>query len=329
MNENIYDAIISGCGPSGSLLGYLLAQNSIKTLILEKEHFPRYKTCAGGIQHRVVGLLPYDISSLIEKTINGVYFSFKNTGILLRKYDSPIIYTVKRSGFDNFCAQRAADNGCEIKFGEKVLKFELSKNQVTVFTNSNKYKSRILAGADGARGALHRQMTKNSRVNRIIGYEAEINVKDDNKNKAGYLYADSTGNIFDFSDNIRLDFGGIKRGYCWVFPKNEVLSCGTGSSSSNAKKARQYLISFLEKFYGQIDQSGSSFKNIQINAHGIPVAVKNTPFCSERILNIGDAACLADGFTGEGIYNCIKSSLIASECIVKQQLIILAQFYLK
>ncbi|MBM3699502.1 MAG: geranylgeranyl reductase family protein [Actinobacteria bacterium] len=319
MNKNTYDVIISGCGPSGSLLGYLLAQNSIKTLIVEKECFPRHKTCAGGIQHRALGLLPYDISPVIERTISGIYFSFKNKNILLKKYSSPVMYTVKRSAFDNLCAQKAAGIGCEIKFGEKMLKFELAKNHINVFTDLNEYKSRILVGADGIRGAVHRHMIKNRKINRIIGYEVEINANNnsENKNKTANIYSDGAGNIFDFTDNIRLDFGGIKRGYCWVFPKNEILSCGIGSPSSNAKKARQYLSVFLEKFYGQRNHSGRNFKNMQISAHGIPVSAKNMPLCSERVLNTGDAACLADGFTGEGIYNCLKSSLIASGSIIK------------
>ncbi|MCL4386500.1 MAG: FAD-dependent monooxygenase [Cyanobacteria bacterium] len=34
--EKVYDVIISGAGPSGSVLGYLLSKNNINTLILEK-----------------------------------------------------------------------------------------------------------------------------------------------------------------------------------------------------------------------------------------------------------------------------------------------------
>jgi flavin-dependent dehydrogenase len=41
--DSRYDVIISGAGPSGSLLGYLLASKGISTLILEKQEFPRHK----------------------------------------------------------------------------------------------------------------------------------------------------------------------------------------------------------------------------------------------------------------------------------------------
>ena len=55
--DEIYDVIISGGGPSGSLLGFLLSSKNINTLIIEKEIFPRYKTCAGGIAHRILKIL--------------------------------------------------------------------------------------------------------------------------------------------------------------------------------------------------------------------------------------------------------------------------------
>src|SRR5665811_317720 len=113
--KNNFDVIISGCGPAGSILGYLLAQNNISTLILEKAIFPRKKICAGGIQHRTLKLIPYDVSKVIEKTIYGIYFSLANTDIIHKKSDSPIMYTVERSIFDNLLAGKANDSGCRIQ----------------------------------------------------------------------------------------------------------------------------------------------------------------------------------------------------------------------
>ena len=52
-------------------------------------------------------------------------------------------------------------------------------------------------------------------------------------------------------------------------------------------------------------------------AQCIPVREEETPLCAYRVLAIGDAACLGDGFSGEGLYNSFKSSIIASESIKK------------
>ena len=39
-----YDVIVLGAGPAGSTLAYQLARRGVKTLMVEREVFPRYKT---------------------------------------------------------------------------------------------------------------------------------------------------------------------------------------------------------------------------------------------------------------------------------------------
>ena len=41
------DVIIIGAGPAGSSLAYFLTKEGIDVLLIDKDHFPRYKPCAG------------------------------------------------------------------------------------------------------------------------------------------------------------------------------------------------------------------------------------------------------------------------------------------
>src|SRR5450830_1127232 len=148
--KKIYDVIISGAGPSGSLLGYFLSKKNINTLILEKEKFPRYKVCAGGIQWKALQLLPFDITEVIEKKIYGIYFSRKLKDIFYKKYPEPLIYTLDRIKLDDFMSKKALSSGCSINFNEKVRDFEINNDEVKVHTEKNVYFSKILVGADGA-----------------------------------------------------------------------------------------------------------------------------------------------------------------------------------
>lgn len=315
--DEIYDVIISGGGPSGSLLGFLLSSKNINTLIIEKEIFPRYKTCAGGIAHRTLKILPFNIEKVIEKNIYGIYFSQKNKDICLKRYTEPIIYTVDRKKFDFFIASKAKDSGCNFKFGEKVEGYDNTGNHIIVKTDKNKYHAKVLAGADGTRGPVHRSIIGNANIKKFLGYETEINLN--NIDAAGRYqypneYRDKNENIFDFKDNIRLDFNGVRKGYCWVFPKKDHLSCGMGAPSWYAKKMRNYFKSFLSDFYTGNGNKGAP-SNLKINAQHIPVGDYKTPVCGYRVLTVGDAACVGDGFTGEGLYNSFKSSFIASDSI--------------
>ena len=100
--ESRYDVIISGAGPSGSLLGYFLSREGINTLIIEKQEFPRYKICAGGIQHRTLELIPFDITKILHKSLHGILFTYRGRDDFKRKYENPIIHTVDRREFDSF-----------------------------------------------------------------------------------------------------------------------------------------------------------------------------------------------------------------------------------
>jgi len=328
--KKFYDVIISGAGPSGSLLGYFLANKNIKTLILEKENFPRYKVCAGGIQWKVLQLLPFNIEEIIEKKISGIYFSRKLKDIFYKKYHEPLIYTVNRAKFDNFIVNQALNSGCQINFKEKVIDFSVEKDQVKIITKENVYFSKILVGADGAGSIIFKKLNKNKKIQKIIGYETEEPL-----NKFSFYQS--------FDDNLLLDFTGIKKGYLWIFPKNDYLSIGDGGPVNDVLNIKKYLLWFLQNYSNKLKNSNlfqssvinesvkkgkksPSFNEAEfgnesemqkkIYAHFIPVRNDNSFLSDYRVLVTGDAAGFGDGFTGEGLYNAFLSSNIAFESIV-------------
>jgi flavin-dependent dehydrogenase len=50
--ETGYDVVVVGAGPSGAAASAILADNEIKTLLVEKESLPRHKICGGGISKK-------------------------------------------------------------------------------------------------------------------------------------------------------------------------------------------------------------------------------------------------------------------------------------
>jgi len=111
-----------------------------------------------------------------------------------------------------------------------------------------------------------------------------------------------------------LDFGGIKYGYLWFFPKREKISAGMGGLPKDSVKIKRYLNYFIKETSLCKIKNNFDFK---IYAHFIPVRRKNDFISSFRVLAAGDAAGFGDGFTGEGLHNAILSSHLAFGSIDK------------
>ncbi len=313
--KEIFDVIISGSGPSGSILGYLLSSSGYRVLIIDKEKFPRYKVCAGGIQIKAAGLIPFNIDSQIHNVIKKIHFQRKAKDDFLGEYDQPLMYTLDRPDFDDYLVKKAAGAGCVVKTGEKVQEVSAGNNNVVVFTGKDKYYGKIFSGSDGANGFSIKKYNNYRKIRKIIGYEIEIpvsgyckkpypeskNIRDQERNFA----------LFD-KDTVVIDFGGVKFGYLWLFPKNKRISAGMGGFPEKSKEIKKYLSFFIRNTdFFDINEK----QELPLHAHFIPVRKKNDFISSYRILVTGDAAGLGDGFTGEGLHNAILSSHIAFSSI--------------
>ena len=315
--KEIFDVIISGAGPSGSILGYLLSESGYNVLILDKENFPRYKVCAGGIQIRAAKMIPFNIDSQIHNVITRIHFQRKSRDDFIGEYDQPLMYTIDRKNFDDYLVKKAVEAGCIVKTGERVKELTVERNEVIVFTEKGRYYGKIFAGSDGAGGFTIRKFNNFRKIRKIIGYEIEIPVLGYGKKYCADRKenADKKSNLALFDkDSVVIDFGGVKYGYLWLFPKNKRISAGMGGLPEKSREIKKYLSAFIKNTdFFIINEKEES----QVHAHFIPVRSRNDFISSYRILATGDAAGFGDAFTGEGLYNAILGSHIAFSSVDK------------
>lgn len=164
-NQN-WDAIVIGAGPSGCGCASILAQKGWNVLILEKDHFPRY--------HIGESLIPYcwyplERIGVLDK-IKAANFTPKNcvqfineAGIPAKpfyffehtEHDCAQTWQVSRSDFDQLLLNHAKDCGAVVKQGTTVNGLILEKGSVlgvetkTQTGDRSHYRAKITIDASG------------------------------------------------------------------------------------------------------------------------------------------------------------------------------------
>ncbi len=109
-----YDCVIVGAGPGGTIFARNAAQKGLKTLIIEKESLPRYKTCGGGLTPAVKDLLDFDYSPVIERQVSGVAFLSRDEPEMVYYPDSMPVEMVTRRDFDHYLVRQAVAAGAAL-----------------------------------------------------------------------------------------------------------------------------------------------------------------------------------------------------------------------
>ena len=289
-----YDVVISGGGPCGSFLGYNLASLGFKVCILEKSNFPRYKVCAGGLPKKILKLIDFDISQVIEDYIKEIEFSYNfcdKKKILAKDF---LAFTVKRENFDYFLLKKAEEKGAKVFLKEGVLNFKIEDEGVVIESvNKRVFRCKVLVGCDGVFSTI-RRLADIKTKSFILTLEKEIEVQ----------------RLDNFKQKILINFDNRVRGYFWIFPKKDILSCGVGGAGLDAQKAESFLKEWLSKnLLTDFKVRFSYFWPIYINVFNPPLIL------NKRVILAGEAAGLVNPLSGEGIYWALKSSKLASICI--------------
>ena len=111
--ENITVLIIGG-GPGGLSTALHLVrldpQFASRILILEKEHYPRPKLCAGGLvadAEVILERLGLDVSEIPHVDVETAHFDFAGRGLKIRPWKSYAFRVIRRDEFDFWLAGKA------------------------------------------------------------------------------------------------------------------------------------------------------------------------------------------------------------------------------
>lgn len=288
----MYDCIVVGSGPAGGTAGYHLAKKGHSVLILDKADLPRYKPCGGGVSSVIQEWFDFDFTPAISVKTDTVYCTWEHEkAIAVETKDYPI-WMVRRDVFDYFLVQQAVKLGAILKDKTEVIDIEFKSDKWIVKTPNQEFSARYLIAADGAKGNMAKLLGF-KKQKKLVSGALEIEIPFHNPSHDTYF-----------------EFGFVQHGYAWNFPKADGYSIGAGVFGSQRKAQNYHKI---------IDHYASLFDLTLDNAteHGHPIALwnGNQKLHTDNAVLAGEAACVVDPFTAEGIRPSIFSGLKASSAI--------------
>ena len=292
-----YDCIVIGTGPAGSMALTCLAKAGIRVLGLEKAIFPRRKTCAGALSGSAISLLPSGYEELVRQaTVRVDIHCLPGGQVNSFRFSEPIAHLIDREQFDSFLQQEARQAGAIIREGERVTAVETDLDGAIVHSSGGSYRGQVVIGADGANSVVARSQGLGPTVCGL-GLEVELDL--------------SPRLQKEFAGRIIIHYGEPPKGYSWAFGKGEHASFGVALLHSRPPDPRPYLAKFLTRLGLPLSQDAPW------RGHPIPLGGRKGPVSTYRIILAGDAAGLADPFTGEGIAYALASGRLAAEHAVR------------
>jgi geranylgeranyl reductase family protein len=333
--EPEFDVIVVGAGPGGATAAAFLARAGVRTLLLDKAHFPRDKACGDAVCTKSVRILrELGLVEAVEREIcarvrSQVLIGPQGAALPLpfidqvgRRREAGSVYVIRRERFDNVLFQHARSmRGVTAIEGFDFTDFLRDGARVAGVVGTDdsgreqRYRASIVIGADGAM----------SRVAQKAGaYDFK---RKDHRHWIGAfrIYFQNVGGL---SETLEIHFlDELLPGYLWIFPVGggeanvgagmveSSLQGRDGKAKLNLRRRTYEVLAahprLRPRFAGAREVEGS-FRGWQL-----PCGSERRPLAGDGWMLIGDAASLIDPFSGEGISNAMHSAALASDCAVR------------
>ena len=296
------EVLVIGGGPAGSVCAGRLRQAGFDVLLMDREIFPRRKPCAGWITPEVFKALAIDAEEYREGRVLQDFSSFR-TGVIngesvVVSYGKTVSYGIRRSEFDHYLLQRSA---VKQYMGESATEMERRNGEWIV---NGHIRARLLVGAGGHFCPVARRLgSKIGREEIVSSQVAEAVLSPEEVRRCRIR-----------PDTPELFFCADMKGYGWLIRKGNFLNVGLGRVDKvTLGRYLKDFCTFVMRIRNIPSRISESFQGHAYRLYG---SEERRRCVDDGVLLIGDAAGVANQFSGEGILPAIESALIAAETII-------------
>lgn len=325
-----YDLVVVGAGPAGAMAAATAARAGLRVALLEKLPLPRHKPCGGGMPVPVrQELLPLAPEAVVDTRVRAMRHSWCFAEALEAPVDPPGtpeaasrgLWMVQRPRFDQALVQQAVAAGAELWQGHAFqglertgegLRLQLRRRAGAAGPGAElQLETAQLIGADGAAGLVARSVGLRPRPRIALALELEVPHRWD---PADPLLR---------PDLLHLDYGVLRRGYAWVFPKADHLNIGAGLFHARHRDvrrdptARRRIRAAIDGYAAALGVAPERLTGLRGHAHPLPFWDGPEPLhtADGRVLLVGDAAGLINPLFGDGLFHAIRSGRLAGEAV--------------
>jgi geranylgeranyl reductase family protein len=313
----VCDVLVVGAGPSGIAAALELQSTGQTVVVIDKAFFPRDKCCGDGLTTgalRILDELGFDPQTVPNWTVCSDVWLRSPSGSEMQ-FSLPtrgqFAAIAPRIELDNALVQLARSKDIRVLEGHEFVSVrELTSNHITIDVSSNNkietVQSKFVIASDGMWSPVRKSLGMST-----PGYLGEWH--------AFRQYANNvTGSA---KDRLHVWFEkDLLPGYAWSFP----LQDGRVNIGFGILRGGKYSVQQMKDLWPDLlarkhiaNALGSEVvMEDRHTAWPIPARVTSAPLSSGRVLFIGDAACVTDSLTGEGIGQALLSGQLSAQAIV-------------